>query len=122
MRGASASASMEAVGSASKIRGRFASGAREDLDERLGAAGACGRGMRGLAMGICYEQQAATALGGDGEAGRMVRRNPLVFDGGNDGDVSGAGAQGVGALRGDGEGEVVFAAHGPWVSADDGGC
>jgi hypothetical protein len=43
----------------------------------------------------------------------------LIFDGGNDGDVGGAGAQGFGALRRNGESEIVFAAQGAVGEAPD---
>ena len=51
-------------------------------------------------------------LGSDGHI-RQDRRigDALVFDGGDDGDVHAAGAQFFGALGGDGEGQIVFAAE-----------
>jgi hypothetical protein len=99
----------------------------EDLDERLRAAGAAvERDAAGLADGNFAEEQEAahTLLGGDGEAGKngegdALADDALVLDGGNDGHVGGAGAQGFGALRGDGEGEVVFALQGAVGEAAD---
>ena len=99
----------------------------EDFDERLRAAGAAvERDAVGLADGnFAEEQEAAHALlGGDGQAGEngegdALADDALVLDGGNDGDVGGAGAQGFGALRGDGEGEVVFAPQGAVGEAAD---
>jgi len=89
----------------------------EDFDQRLRATGAAvERDAAGLADGNFAEEQEAThaLLAGDGQArengeGHALAYDALVLDGGNDGDVGGAGAQGFGALRGDGEGEVVFA-------------
>jgi hypothetical protein len=59
------------------------------------------------------DKEAADALlGGDGEIGEDDEiGNALVFDSGNDGNVSSGRAEGVGALRGDGEAEIVFAAQ-----------
>ena len=88
----------------------------ENFDEGLRAArAAVQRDAASLADGNLAEQeQAAHALlGGNGQAGEDAERDAAgddarVLDGGNDGDVGGAGAQGFGALRGHGEGEVVF--------------
>ena len=60
------------------------------------------------------EQQAADFfLRGDGEIGKDSEvGDALIFDRGNDGDVGFAGAEVVGALRGDGEREIVLALKG----------
>ena len=102
-----------------KFRGDLPATGGEDFDQGLGAPrAAVERDAAGLADGdFADEQEAAHALlGGDGEVGEdgetnALAHDALVFDGGNDGDVGGAGAQGFGALRGDGEGEVVLAAQ-----------
>src|SRR5216684_2574358 len=100
-----------------KFGGDLPAAGGEDFDEGLGGAGAAvERNAAGLADGhFADEQEAAHALlGGDGQAGEdgeadALAHDALVLDGGNDGDVGGAGAEGFSAFRGDGEGEVVFA-------------
>lgn len=85
----------------------------EDFGERLRAAGAGveGDGARLANRNFGDEQQAANAaFGGDREIGKNGEAvDALVLDGGNDGDVGGAGAEFFGALRWDREGEIVFA-------------
>jgi len=99
-----------------KFGGNLPAAGGEDLDERLRAPGtAVERDAAGLADGhFAEEQEAADALlGSDGEPGEDGEAgNALVFDGGNDSDVDVAGAEGFGALRRYGEGEVVFVAQG----------
>jgi hypothetical protein len=99
----------------------------EDSDQRLRAAGAAVErdAARPPYGNFAEQQEAAHAfLGGDGETrengeGGALADDALVFDGGNDGHVGGAGAQGFGALRRDGEGEVVFALQGAVGEAAD---
>ena len=56
------------------------------------------------------EQAAHTFFGSDGEVGKDDEiRDPLKFDGGDDGDVGRVGAKGFGTLRGHCEGEIVLA-------------
>ncbi len=99
-----------------KFGGHLPAAGGEDFGERLRAAGVgVERNAAGLADGEFGDQQEAAhaLLGGDGQAREDGQaRDALVLDGGNDGDVGGAGAEGFGALRGDGEGEVVLALEG----------
>ncbi len=92
----------------------------EDFGEGLGAAGAAIEGDRSYRFFGCArwgdrdfgneEEAADAAFGGDGEVGEDDEVvDALVFDGGDDGDVDFAGAEGFGALGGDGEAEIVFA-------------
>ena len=60
------------------------------------------------------------ALGGDGCSGKNDEIvDALIFDGWNDGNVGSAGAEGFGALGGDGEGKIVFALEGAVGKAPD---
>ena len=105
---------------AGKIGGGFGkfwrdepAGVSKNSGEGLGAAGA---GVERDATSFANrrfgdnEQAADAFLGGDGEVGEYDEIwDALIFDGGNDGDLGGASAEGFGALRGDGEGEIVLA-------------
>ncbi len=79
-----------------KLRSDLPAGVAKNFDKRLGAAGAAVErdGARAANGNPGEDEQAADAfLGGDGEIGKDDEpRDALVFDGGDNGDVGGAGA------------------------------
>ena len=100
-------------GSLEKIRSDFPTVDTENSSEGLGAAGAAVKRDAGDVVDAFLgdEKKAADlSFGSDGHAGEDNEIvDALIFDGGNNGDVGGAGAKGFGALRWDREGEIVFA-------------